>query len=126
MGIQFSSSLLKQAYTLLFFLRKLSMKTAICLVVYCFLLNSRFESGSAAKTQLAKLKSASFLEEANEHVHVGATSDAPNGGEVALMTRIAAHTLRASPIPVNGMELDNVCTNTNVCFIAMSHLERTI
>merc|ERR1712189_139610 len=55
-----------------FFLRKpSSMKTAICLVVCCFLLNSRFESGNAAKTQLAKLKSASFLEEANDHVHVG-------------------------------------------------------
>merc|ERR1712168_1178549 len=52
-----------------FFLRKpSSMKTAICLVVCCFLLNSRLESGNAAKMPLARRKSASFLEEANEHV----------------------------------------------------------
>merc|ERR1712168_110404 len=55
--------------TFVLFIRKLSsMKTAICLLFCCFLLNFRFESGNAAKTQLAKLKSASFRKEANEHV----------------------------------------------------------
>merc|ERR1712189_76086 len=45
-----------------------SMKTAICLVVCCFLLNFRFELGNATKTLYAKLKRASFNGKANEHI----------------------------------------------------------
>jgi len=44
------------------------MKTAICLVVCCFLLNFRFELGNATKTMYAKLKRASFYGKANEHI----------------------------------------------------------
>ena len=69
----------------------------------------------------------------NTYTKDAASEDAPNGGEVAKKKAIAANTLNATKASfvniVDGMvgDLeDNVCTNTNVCFIAMSHLERTI
>ena len=69
----------------------------------------------------------------NTYTKDATSEDAPNGGEVAKKKAIAANTLNATKASfvniVDGMvgDLeDNVCTNTNVCFIAMSHLERTI
>merc|ERR1712002_730136 len=109
--------------TFVLFIRKLSsMKTAIWLLVCCFLLNFRFESGNAAKTQLAKLKSVRFRKEANEHVgHNGRCKYwGGNCTYVPCCAHLVCQLIRGSLSFCAWME------NLVACFIAMSNSERTI